>query len=352
MAVVSQTRAGKQSSDEPKDNKVAKTLGSALKTSASVTQSLDKLNEASLKKSGLLTKQTKVVNPDGTSDLINTFIRNPKVNDVKPFKIFGKEIPRPLKKYMKSVTADPYNRVQLNPKINLNAESYNTIVSDLEKSGFSQNQINRITRETGESMIGQSFSKKAIQTSEVPGASLGPTTMDTPVVIDPNKFNTYRPEMAGSLPVDRNTLGFNNDMLDSLNEIKNSKIPELNPYVDPLSPQSVQKIGSSGIEKTINPKSLLPDPATTSAKNTTNFISKFASSKTGKVVGKGMQVANQAAGAYRGYKALEDGFQEEDIPEIAKAAVQIATPWLVSAGPAGWAVLGASALHDLYEQFS
>ena len=63
-------------------------------------------------------------------------------------------------------------------------------------------------------------------------------------------------------------------------------------------------------------------------------------------------VVGQVQGAKRIGDALSDGFQAEDAGEVIKGAVSLAQPFLIASGPAGWAVLGASVLHDLYESFS
>ena len=88
------------------------------------------------------------------------------------------------------------------------------------------------------------------------------------------------------------------------------------------------------------------------SKNVADVVSTISKGKDiAKFAGKAGQVAGQIGGVVRAGKALSDGLQAEDIPEIAKGTVGVATPWLVAAGPAGWSVLGAAALHDLYEMW-
>ena len=64
-----------------------------------------------------------------------------------------------------------------------------------------------------------------------------------------------------------------------------------------------------------------------------------------KSAGKVASVASQVYGGYRVAKVVGKG----DVEEVIHGAIQLATPALIAAGPAGWAVLGLSYLEDVFD---
>ena len=64
-----------------------------------------------------------------------------------------------------------------------------------------------------------------------------------------------------------------------------------------------------------------------------------------KSAGKVASVASQVYGGYRVAKGVGKG----DVEEVIHGAIQLATPALIAAGPAGWAVLGLSYLEDVFD---
>ena len=153
-----------------------------------------------------------------------------------------------------------------------------------------------------------------------------------------------------------------NDMFDVFNDPSNRVDPNLgnlradvnNSYIDGVPSDKAYENSNlssmaitKGTEKIANAQvSAILEGGNKNIADVISTISK--GEKAAKFAGQAGQVTGQVAGAVRIGNALSDGLDKGDIGEIAKGAVGVATPWLVAAGPAGWAVLGAAALHDLF----
>tara|TARA_Y100000592_G_C5412388_1_gene288766 strand:- start:173 stop:1147 length:975 start_codon:yes stop_codon:yes gene_type:complete len=324
----------------------------------------------------MLSMQTEVPTETGT-ELVNTFIRNPNYNEAKG----------PIRKYLKGVTADKFERVQVNPKIyentkpNFREDIYNTLVNDLKAANFSDKDIAKITKKDfNPDLFGKVYSdiKPAADTTLRDPSNFMPfESNDLQKVFsqsNPEKVNVSLSKSGGQLQVPNPTEGMNmpipgeyelptntlydlNEKLTFAEDMANIDAGPMyanlhgETYIDGI-PSSMLYNENQGLSAQILKEATTESTLRAGAPNTAEAIKNISKGqKIAQGVGKGMQVAGQLAGAYRAGKALSDGYQHEDIPEIAKGAVAMASPWLVAAGPAGWAVIGAAALHDLYELF-
>lgn len=74
-------------------------------------------------------------------------------------------------------------------------------------------------------------------------------------------------------------------------------------------------------------------------------------SKIGEVGGKALEVGGKFATGINvatGAKRTLEGMKKGDFEETVQGGIQAASPWLLASGPAGWAVLGASFLEDMF----
>ena len=92
----------------------------------------------------------------------------------------------------------------------------------------------------------------------------------------------------------------------------------------------------------------LLDPILGIAEKGAGLIGKQGGKVLGKVAGKAAPVISGVTGALDAIKSFEAGKIGQGVEDTIQAGIGVASPFLLASGPAGWAVLAASFLEDMF----
>tara|TARA_R110000824_G_scaffold110418_1_gene258391 strand:+ start:12692 stop:13732 length:1041 start_codon:yes stop_codon:yes gene_type:complete len=317
------------------------TLGkSAAKVTGSVQKgldTLDKLHEKQLKNSGLLDDKAFTVElPDVNNELqkIDMFKRAP-----------GNPVSLNPIDYVKNTTKGAFDRVQVNPQFIEEGGDFNDIVTTLSDRGFSEDSILSIANQ----------SKGVVSVPpEFASMDLGPNT-----IVDPN---LTREEFLSSKEMD---LGITEDItkgntISSIQAKAGKSFTDAGFNLDVKGDVSAlgKSIFGKGAELVDDVTKFVPDKIVKSLDVLEDMASGAggkileAGGKVGGLAGKALPIAGQVMGGLKSVKGLTNIFKEggdkaQGVEDAVQGAIMVAAPFLISAGPVGWAVLGASFLEDM-----
>tara|TARA_R100001082_G_scaffold109264_1_gene86070 strand:+ start:603 stop:1742 length:1140 start_codon:yes stop_codon:yes gene_type:complete len=354
--------------------KAAKVAGTGTQVGLSSKIALDKLKESALNRSGVLSKQ---IADTTTNQLVNMFVRDETAIKGSDAVMPGKlgEIEQMGRDFLKGTSTPTFERVKLNPAIQ-DQYSYDEIYEMLEKD-YSSDTVDTLLRpETTTDEFFSSYpSEKVIEYGKQGKDSRAVYQGDIfQNVKDINKYQNYKPQDANIIdygelkpdltPQDKYGMDLLKDTGSSTESYMSTQYsaPSLDKATKLKLDETAEMINSSNEKLTSKLEDLTAPEVPTKlwsgeAVKGTKMLDPSTWTRGGEVMGTLGKIGtgiNMASGAYEIGSTLVDAFEDGELDwengkDLIQGSVKLATPYLVAAGPAGWAVLGANQLWEMFD---